>query len=196
MVGDTSFMPGSPLLIALISEHASPLAEDIGSANSGGQNVYVRALAEAQAARGHQVTIYTRRTAARQPTRVALAPGIDIVHVPAGPARELPKEDLAPFMGDFGDHLALAWREQPPDIVHAHYWMSGVAALAGTRRTPIPVVATFHALALERLRYHPFRPDTTGPPSQENFLRERERERERERGPNVRSRRQRTRSSP
>lgn len=144
-------MPGTPLVIAHVSEHASPLASDIGSTDAGGQNVYVRALATAQAARGHKVTVYTRRTAAHQAATAALAPGAQVAHVPAGPARELPKEDLAPFMGDFGDQLALAWRDQPPDIVHTHYWMSGVAALAGTRRTPIPVVATFHALAADRI---------------------------------------------
>ncbi|WP_460366593.1 glycosyltransferase, partial [Actinocorallia lasiicapitis] len=164
-------MPDSPLVIALISEHASPLADDIGGTDSGGQNVYVRELALALAALGHRVTVYTRRTSPRQPGRVALAPGADVVHVAAGPARELPKEDLAPLMGDFGDQLALHWQENPPDLVHAHYWMSGIAALAGARRTAIPVVTTFHALGLERIAHHP--------EQQRQAHRERERERER-----------------
>jgi D-inositol-3-phosphate glycosyltransferase len=179
MVGNSPSGPVPSLAIALISEHASPLAEDIGSTDSGGQNVYVRELATALAASGHQVTVYTRRTAASQPERVGLVPGADIVHVAAGPARELPKEDLAPFMGDFGDQLALAWRDHPPDIAHAHYWMSGVAALAGARRTEIPVVATFHALAADRLRHLPsateLRSETILP--ENAFARERERER-------------------
>jgi len=169
-------MPGPPLVIAHVSEHASPLSADIGSTDAGGQNVYVRALATAQAARGHQVTVYTRRTSAGQPERAAFAPGAEIVHVPAGPARELPKEDLAPFMGDFGDQLALAWRHRPPDVVHAHYWMSGIAALAGTRQSPIPVVATFHALAVDRLRYRMSAPPD-GTERENAFARERERER-------------------
>ncbi|MBO2456344.1 glycosyltransferase [Actinomadura violacea] len=170
-------MPDSLLHIAQVSEHASPLAEDIGSTDSGGQNVYVRELSLELAARGHRVTVFTRRTSSNQPERVRFAPGAEVIHVPAGPARQLPKEDLAPLMGDFGDQLALRWQEEPPDLVHAHYWMSGIAALAGARRTPIPVIATFHALGLERIAHHPetFKDDR----------RERERERERESDPNA-----------
>ncbi|MDX6740849.1 glycosyltransferase [Actinocorallia sp. A-T 12471] len=165
-------MSDLPLRIAQVSEHASPLADDIGSTDSGGQNVYVRELSLALAARGHHVTVYTRRTSPRQPRSVPLAPGVDVVHIAAGPARELPKEDLAPLMGDFGAQLALHWRDHAPDLVHAHYWMSGIAALSGARRGSIPVVTTFHALGLERIAHHPDR---------EQAHRERERERERER---------------
>ncbi|MFI0480107.1 glycosyltransferase [Actinomadura sp. 9N215] len=163
-------MPDFPLSIAQVSEHASPLAEDIGSIDSGGQNIYVRELSLTLASQGHHVTVFTRRTSPDQPVRVRLATGVQVIHIPAGPARQLPKEDLAPLMGDFGDQLALHWQEEPPDLVHAHYWMSGIAALAGARRTAIPVVTTFHALGLERIAHHPT--------PHENDQRERERERE------------------
>jgi D-inositol-3-phosphate glycosyltransferase len=159
-------MPQHSHRIALISEHASPLATDIGGTDSGGQNVYVRGLARALAELGHRVTVYTRRTSAGQSATVELVPGADVVHVTAGPTAVLPKEELAPLMGDFGDQLALLWQEDRPDIVHAHYWMSGIAALAGARRSAIPVVTTFHALGLERLRFG------TG-----SYLNQRERER-------------------
>jgi glycosyltransferase involved in cell wall biosynthesis len=142
------------------------LATDIGETDSGGQNIFVRGQALSLAAAGHQVTVFTRRTSATQPSSVRAAPDVRVVHVAAGPAAVLPKEELAPFMGDFGAQLALHWQESPPDIVHAHYWMSGIAALAGARRTLIPVVATFHGLGLERLRH--------GDPS---YLHQRERER-------------------
>jgi len=163
-------MPHVPLRIALVSEHANPLATDIGSTDSGGQNVYVRGQAVSLAQQGHRITVFTRRTSAAQPTSVHLAPGVEVVHVSAGPPAVHPKEELAPMMGDFGSQLALLWQESPPDVVHAHYWMSGVAALAGARRTSIPVVTTFHALGLERLRH-----------GEDSYLNERERERERER---------------
>ena len=48
--------------IDMISEHASPLTA-IGGADSGGQNVHVAELARALGARGHHVTVYTRRRA-------------------------------------------------------------------------------------------------------------------------------------
>src|SRR6185437_5837828 len=41
---------------------------------------------------------------------------------------------------------AQRWQQQPPDVVHAHFWTSGLAALAATRGSAIPVVQTFHSL--------------------------------------------------
>jgi len=140
--------------IAMVSEHASPLAV-LGGVDAGGQNVHVAALATALAARGHEVEVYTRRDDRRLPVRVPLAPGVDVVHVQAGPARTLPKDDLLPWMPAFAATLAQAWADpaQRPDVVHAHFWMSGVAALDAGRRTGIPVVQTFHALGAVKRRH-------------------------------------------
>src|SRR5690242_2036550 len=128
----------------MISEHASPLAA-LGGADAGGQNVHVAALAAALARRGHEVTVFTRRDCPTTPDVVPLAPGVTVEHVPAGPFRPLPKDDLLRYMPAFADWLAARWREQPPDVAHAHFWMSGLAALWAARR-PVPVVETFHAL--------------------------------------------------
>ncbi|GAA3454100.1 glycosyltransferase [Dactylosporangium matsuzakiense] len=149
--------------IALISEHASPLAPP-GTQDAGGQNTHVRELATALAATGHDVRVYTRRDAARQPSAVAMGDGVSVVHVPAGPARVLAKDALLPYMGDFGRWLGAQWDTDPwvPDVVHAHFWMSGLAALtaAGSRR--IPVVQTFHALGTVKRR-HQGAADTSPP---------------------------------
>jgi len=72
--------------------------------------------------------------------------------VPAGPFRPLPKDDLLRYMPAFADWLAARWREQPPDVAHAHFWMSGLAALWAARR-PVPVVETFHALGRVKRRW-------------------------------------------
>ena len=60
--------------IAMVSEHASPLAA-IGGVDAGGQNVHVAALSLSLAARGHDVVVYTRRDSASQSGRVPLGPG-------------------------------------------------------------------------------------------------------------------------
>src|SRR3954463_3546743 len=86
--------------IALISEHASPLAM-LGGVDSGGQNVYVGQLAKHLAAGGQEVDVFTRRDARHRPEVVAWAGDARIVHVPAGPAAFVRKEDLLPFMGEF-----------------------------------------------------------------------------------------------
>src|SRR4051794_3777444 len=101
--------------IAMVSEHASPLAT-VGSADAGGQNVHVAALSRALAARGHEVAVYTRRESPDQPEQVAFAAGVTVVHVPAGPAVTMAKDDLLPWMPDFSRWLARRWDGAPPDV--------------------------------------------------------------------------------
>ncbi|AJP04489.1 glycosyl transferase [Streptomyces cyaneogriseus subsp. noncyanogenus] len=147
--------------IAMVSEHASPLAA-LGGVDAGGQNVYVARLAEELARRGHDVTVYTRRDAADLPDRVPLPGGAVVEHVPAGPPEAVPKDDLFPYMPAFGAHLARAWARERPDVVHAHFWMSGMAAGTGARPHGVPVVQTFHALGTVKRR-HQGAADTSPP---------------------------------
>lgn len=137
--------------ISLVSEHANPLAA-LGGADAGGQNVHVAALAAGLAARGHEVTVHTRRDNPTVPTRVETRDGYVVDHVPAGPPVEVPKDDLLPHMREFGVHLRDRWRREGVDLVHSHFWMSGLAALHATRGTGIPVVHTFHALGSVKRR--------------------------------------------
>ncbi|MDQ1122611.1 D-inositol-3-phosphate glycosyltransferase [Microbacterium trichothecenolyticum] len=141
--------------ISMVSEHGSPLAT-LGGVDAGGQNVHVAALSAALAARGHDVTVFTRRDDPHLPERMPLCPGVEVVHVSAGPASAIPKDDLLPYMPAFADRLADAWRADAPDLVHSHFWMSGVAALDAARRpdTPdVPVAHTFHALGVVKRRH-------------------------------------------
>jgi len=138
----------------MISEHASPLAT-LGGPDAGGQNVHVAELATALAARGHDVRVYTRRDAAGQPAGGASGAGVTVVHVPAGPPEPLPKDELLPHTRPFGRWLADEWDagHWRPDVVHAHFWMSGLAALVAVGESPVPIVQTYHALGAEKLRH-------------------------------------------
>jgi glycosyltransferase involved in cell wall biosynthesis len=149
------------LAIALVSEHASPLAA-LGGVDAGGQNVHVACLAGALADRGHRVTVYTRRDAPDLPCRVELRDGVEVHHVPAGPAEPLPKDELLPHMGEFGRYLERGWRTRAPDLVHSHYWMSGLAALRATRAHGLPLLHTYHALGTVKRRHQ--RLADTSPP--------------------------------
>lgn len=140
-----------PLAIAMVSEHASPLAR-LGDVDAGGQNVAVARLSAAMAAHGHRVVVYTRRDDERLPDRVQAEEGYTVVHVPAGPPARIPKDSLLRYMPEFGDFLCRSWGNERPDVVHAHFWMSGLAALRGARPHAVPVLQTFHALgAVKRL---------------------------------------------
>ena len=147
--------------IAMVSEHASPLAV-LGGVDAGGQNVHVAALARALARRGVEVVVHTRRDGPGLPARVPFAPGVTVEHVDAGPPEPLPKDELLPFMPAFAAALERAWRERPPDAVHAHFWMSGMAALDAAAPLGVPVVHTFHALGIVKRR-HQGHKDTSPP---------------------------------
>ncbi len=138
--------------IAMVSEHANPLAA-VGGVDAGGQNVHVAELARALARRGHRVTVYSRQDTPGVPRRVPMCRGVDVVHVPAGPPSEVPKDELLRYMPVFGRFLWAAWAVDPPDVVHAHFWMSGLAAMLAARGTDLPVVQTFHALGTVKRRH-------------------------------------------
>jgi D-inositol-3-phosphate glycosyltransferase len=138
--------------VAMVSEHASPLAV-LGGADAGGQNVHVAALSLALAERGHQVEVYTRRDDPQLAEHVRLGPGVEVIHVPAGPATTIAKDDLLPFMPDFGQWLGRRWAEDRPDVVHAHFWMSGVACEHARRLVGFPFAQTFHALGVVKRRH-------------------------------------------
>ena len=118
--------------VALVSEHASPLAV-LGGVDAGGQNVHVAALAEHIARRGWRVDVFTRRDDPELPRRIPLCAGVNVVHVDAGPPMPVPKDELLPHMAAFAAALHRSWSAARPDIVHAHFWMSGRAALDAAR---------------------------------------------------------------
>jgi glycosyltransferase involved in cell wall biosynthesis len=140
-----------PMRIAMVSEHASPLAV-LGGTDAGGQNVHVLELSSALAAAGHDVTVWTRRDHPELADAVPLRPGVVVRHVGAGPAKPLPKDELIPHLPAFTRVLEAAWATDRPDVVHAHFWMSGMVALAAAAGR-IPVVQTFHALGSVKRRH-------------------------------------------
>ncbi|MDB5933708.1 MAG: glycosyl transferase family 1 [Massilia sp.] len=133
--------------IAIVSEHASPLAPP-GSIDSGGQNVYVACLARELARSGYLVDIFTRRDAIGQRQLVQWRDNIRVIHVPAGPAHFVPKEQMLPYMDAFARFVTRFARRQgePYDIVHANFFMSGMVARHLKQVLGIPFVITFHAL--------------------------------------------------
>jgi len=135
--------------IALISDHASPLAM-LGGVDSGGQNVYVGQLARSLAGLGYEVDVITRRDDVSLPEVVPWARGARVVHAPAGPASWVRKEDLLPWMGEFSSYVLRRLRRTPYDLVHANFFLSALVAMNVKRATGTPFVVTFHALGRVR----------------------------------------------
>ncbi len=140
------------LRIALVSEHASPLAT-LGGRDAGGQNVHVAALADGLGRLGADVTVYTRRDDPDLPTVVSLGERVRVVHIDAGPAEPIDKDLLLPHMAELGERLAATWSLTPPDVVHGHFWMSGRASLPAAHALRIPYLQTFHALGVVKRRH-------------------------------------------
>ncbi len=140
--------------VAMISEHASPLAI-LGGVDSGGQNLYVGQLARNLAAMGYEVDVFTRRDGDRLPEVADWINGVRIVHVPAGPPAPVPKEELFGHMGEFTDYVSRLFRRRRRgyDLVHANFWMSGLVACELKHAFDTPFVVTFHALGRVRRLY-------------------------------------------
>ena len=132
--------------IAVLSLHTSPLAQP-GVGDAGGMNVYVRELVTALAHAGLDCTTYVRRWRAGLPDVVNVEPNHRVVHIDAG-APDLPKGLLEGTVGAFTDGvLEHLHAEGGADVVHANYWLSGLAGHRIKHELDIPLITTFHTLA-------------------------------------------------
>jgi glycosyltransferase involved in cell wall biosynthesis len=147
--------------IELVSEHANPLAA-LGGVDAGGQNVHVAALAAGLAQRGHEVTVCSRRDDPDVADEVLVPDGYVVAHLAAGPPTDVPKDELLPYVPDLAERLRERWTVDPPDLVHSHFWMSGLAASAARYGLGVPLVHTFHALGTVKRRHQAGR-DTSPP---------------------------------
>jgi len=111
-------------------------------------NVYVRELVSALGQAGVPCDVYTRAWSESLPPVVPVEPGVRVVHVDAGPRAEVPKEELGGLVPAFTrgviDHIRATG---DVDVVHANYWLSGVAGHEVKHTLGLPLVSTFHTLA-------------------------------------------------
>ncbi len=150
------------LRVALLSVHTCPLAA-LGGKETGGMNVYVRELARELARMGVAADVFTRSQDPAIPRVVRLGAGARVVHVAAGPEAPLPRTRVPDHVEEFVDGVD-AWRLGQGieyDLIHGHYWLSGVAGLALRARWSTPLVQMFHTLA--RLKNAAGRPDDREP---------------------------------
>ena len=145
--GQTSTPGGSGVRrVAVLSVHSSPLAPP-GVGDSGGMNVYIRALARELAARGVESDLYTRAVSPDDPPVVEVEPGVRLLHLEAGPLEPVPKQAPPGFLCAFlCSLLRVGERYGPYDVLHSHYWLSGWVARQARERWGAPVVHSFHTL--------------------------------------------------
>jgi D-inositol-3-phosphate glycosyltransferase len=135
--------------VAFLSLHTSPM-EQPGSGDAGGMNVYIRGLASALAENGVEVEIFTRSTDPGQPAVEHPDPGVCVHNVFAGPPRKVPKEELPELLHSMVAEIERIRERQPHgryDLIHSHYWVSGVAGLELSELWNVPLVHTMHTMA-------------------------------------------------
>ena len=141
-------MTTQPLRIALISEHASPLA-GLGGGDAGGQYFYLAHVAQGLAAAGHQVDVLSRRVATALPAVEHPWRGVRVLHIDAGPLRVVPKEERLLHLPAFAEAARrLMSVGQRHDVLHAGSFLSGWVGLALRRASGVPLVTAFHTLGL------------------------------------------------
>jgi D-inositol-3-phosphate glycosyltransferase len=139
--------PEGTLRIAMLSVHTCPLAA-LGGKETGGMNVYVRELSRELGRMGVEVDVFTRSQDPTIPRVVPLGEAARVVHLPAGPEAPMPRERVHDHLDEFVDGVE-AWRitrDIDYDLIHAHYWLSGVVGLTLRARWSVPMLQMFHTL--------------------------------------------------
>ena len=145
----TRHTPHAPLRIAMLSVHTCPLAM-LGGKKTGGMNVYVRDLSAELGRMGLHVDVFTRSQDDCVPMVVHdLGERARVIHIPAGPQAPIPLAEVGDYLDEFAAGVvAFAAAEGLRyDLIHSHYWLSGIVAekLKGAWGD-LPVVHMFHTL--------------------------------------------------
>jgi len=136
------------LHVAMLSVHTCPLAA-LGGKETGGMNVYVREVSRELGRMGVSVDVFTRSQDPSIQRVVRLGERARVIHLAAGAEAPMARERVYDHMDEFVEGVE-AWRIAEAidyDLIHAHYWLSGVAALTLKRRWSVPVLQMFHTLA-------------------------------------------------
>jgi len=135
--------------IAMLSYHTCPLAT-LGGKDTGGMNVYVRDLTKELGRLGIHVDVFTRSQDEHVPHVVhELGYGNRVVHIPAGPEEPKSKSDIVNYIPEFVEGVKQFAIEKNVsyDVIHSHYWMSGLAAEAlSDAWGGAPIIHMFHTL--------------------------------------------------
>ncbi|GHO43155.1 glycosyltransferase [Ktedonospora formicarum] len=150
-----------PYSVAMLSVHTSPLDTPGRTKDAGGMNIYIRALAAALARRGIKVDIFTRCSDPQLPQIVQLDSLVRVIHISAGPQSPVHKHHLYQYLPTFARQIEEFRSSEDGyyDVVHSHYWLSGVAALTLAERWNVPHVTMFHTLARLKQMAHPDEPE-------------------------------------
>jgi len=130
----------------MLSVHTCPLAP-WAARETGGMNVYVREVSRELGRMGCRRRLHP--LAEPGDSRVVqLGERARVIHLPVGDEAPMARVLIHRHLDEFVDGIE-AWRIAGSidyDLIHAHYWLSGVAALTLKARWSVPVLQMFHTL--------------------------------------------------
>jgi D-inositol-3-phosphate glycosyltransferase len=132
----------------MLSVHTCPLAT-LGGKETGGMNVYVRDLSRELGRRGIAVDVFTRSQNPDVPRiKTGLGPNGRVIHVPAGPEAPYDKNLIVDHLPQFVRGVRDFVRREGLhyDVIHSHYWLSGLAARDLRAGWGTPIIQMFHTL--------------------------------------------------
>jgi D-inositol-3-phosphate glycosyltransferase len=118
------------LKIAMLSIHSSPIG-DLGTRDTGGMSVYVREMAKELGRKGHHIDIFTQHNVGKHDPVIPLYDNVRLVHLPGGSLENMAKSSLYEVLPQLFYELESFRIEEniTYDIIHSHYWLSGVLGL-------------------------------------------------------------------
>ncbi|MFA9403509.1 MAG: glycosyltransferase [Anaerolineales bacterium] len=147
-------MDNEPMRVAMLSYHTCPHAT-LGGKDTGGMNVYVRDLTRELGRRGVGVDVFTRSQDEHVPHVLHdLGYGNRIVHIRAGPEVPMARTELVEYLPLFMEGILQFSKAKrlTYNLIHSHYWLSGLAALDLRDLWSAPVIQMFHTLAVMKNR--------------------------------------------
>jgi D-inositol-3-phosphate glycosyltransferase len=140
--------PSSIHRVAILSVHTCPLAL-LGGKKTGGMNVYVRDFSRELARQGILVDVFTRSQDDCQPMiKHDLGNGGRVIHIAAGPEKPISVAEVENYLDEFVQGV-LAFGQNEGiryDLIHSHYWLSGLVAEKLREVWQVPIVHMFHTL--------------------------------------------------
>lgn len=136
-----------PLRIAMLSVHSCPVGK-LGGKSTGGMSVYIRELARELGKQGHSVDVYTRAHEPVHDQIVELGRNARLIHLKAGEDEEMDKLDIYPHLADFACELENFRKRNGLryDLIHSHYWLSGLVGKWIQPQWNVPHIIMFHTL--------------------------------------------------
>jgi len=138
--------------IAMFTPHADPLAQ-LGSQESGGQNIYIRSLVTYLDKKGWSIDIFTRWDEPHKKSVSLMGKRSRVIRLKGGPAKYVPKNQLFDHFEElYSNFLNVIDHQNPYSLFHGHYWDGGWMAIKACRQFSKPFVENFHSIGMIRFK--------------------------------------------